>query len=165
MAGKRQHFIPQFLQEGFATRNSQDKPQTWVFRRDKPPFKSNIVNVGVESMFYTNESDSEVDEAITIAESEFSALVRGLRIGEPSCIADPKLSILIAHLEARTRHLRENFLQIGNFIVSGFLNFMSDEDAFADFLIRKISGLIYLTKDPWVSIRIEARTSALYPYR
>ena len=138
MSGKRQHFIPKFLQEGFTIGNAQAKAQTWVFRQDRPPFKSNIVNVGVEGGFYADEHDSEVDDLITAAESKFSMLVRSLRAHTVSSLSDPMLPELITHLEVRTRHLRENFLHTGNFIVAGLLDFMSKEDAFADWLIRKI---------------------------
>ena len=139
MSGKRQHVIPKFLQEGFAIRNAQAKQQTWVFRKDKPPFKSNILNVGVEGGFYTDGHDSEADDLITAAESNFSVLVRSLRAHTVSSLSDPMLPELIAHLEVRTRHLRETFLHTGNFIVAGFLDFMSKEDAFADWLIRRIT--------------------------
>lgn len=140
MAGKRQHFIPQFLQQGFATTNAHGKSQTWVFRRNTAPFRSNIANVGVEGRFYTHEDDNEADNLITIAESEFSALVRDLRANASSALSDPKLPQLIAHLEARTRHLRENLLHVGNIVVSEFLDFMSDEDAFAEWLVEKTFG-------------------------
>ena len=138
MAGKRQHVIPQFLQEGFTTSNARGRSHTWVFRRDTPPFKSNIVNVGVEGRFYTDDGDTEADDLITAAEGEFSTLVHALRAGTVSSLSDPRLPQLITHLETRTRHFRENFLYVGNFIVSEFLDFMSKEDVFADWLIRKI---------------------------
>ena len=140
MAGKRQHFIPRFLQEGFTTGNSKGREQTWVFRRDTAPFKSNIANVGVEGRFYTYEGNSEADDLITVAESEFSTLVRALRTSTASSLTDPKISHLIAHFETRTRHFRENILHVGNSMVAVFLDFMSDENAFADWLIETILG-------------------------
>lgn len=140
MVGKRQHVIPQFLQQGFVSRTARGQAYTWVFRQDTPPFESNVVNVGVEGGFYTDKGDSEADDRITAAESEFAPLVHALRARTASSLSDPKLPALISHLEVRTRHLRENFLRAGNFIVSGVLDFLLDEDSFVDWLIRKLNN-------------------------
>ena len=140
MGGKRQHFIPRFLQEGFASRTTKEKTFTWVFRRGSSPFETNIVNVGVEGQFYTEEDDREVDDLITTAEGSFSTLVRNLRNGETSSLSDPELPKLIAHFETRTRHIRQNFLDIGNFLVSNVLDKIKDEDFFADWAIKKINN-------------------------
>ena len=51
-------------------------------------------------------------------------------------VADPQIPELIAHLEVRTRHLRQSFLQAGDYLVSRLLDFMSDEDSYADYLER-----------------------------
>ena len=59
MSGKRQHLIPQFLQEGFASHTSGEKTFTWIYRKGVPPFNSNIINVGVEGWFYTEGQDTE----------------------------------------------------------------------------------------------------------
>lgn len=138
MGGKRQHFIPQFLQEGFASRRTKDKTFTWVFRQDSSPFEANIVNVGVEGQFYTEEDDREVDDRITTAEGSFSMLVHNLRNGETSSLSDPELPKLIAHFETRTRHIRQNFLDIGNFLVSNVFDKIKDDEFFADWAIKKI---------------------------
>ena len=138
MGGKRQHFIPRFLQEGFASRRTKDETFTWVFRRGSSPFETNIVNVGVESQFYTEEDDREVDDLITTAEDSFSILVRALRNGETSSFSNPELPKLITHFETRTRHIRQNFLELGNFGVSSVLDKIKDEDFFTNWAIKKI---------------------------
>ena len=138
MGGKRQHFIPRFIQEGFASRRTKDKTFTWVFRRDSSPFEANIVNVGVEGQFYTEENDTEVDDLITAAEDSFSILVHNLRNGKTSSLSDPELPKLIAHFETRTRHIRENFLDIGNFLVSNVFDKIKDDEFFTDWAIKKI---------------------------
>ncbi len=138
MGGKRQHFIPQFLQEGFASRRTKDRTFTWVFRRGSSPFETNIVNVGVESQFYTEEDDRKVDDLITTAEDSFSMIVRNLRNGETSSLSGSEVPKLIAHFETRTRHIRQNFLELGNFAVSSVLDKIKDEDFFADWARKKI---------------------------
>lgn len=140
MSGKRQHFVPRFLQEGFASHRNGDESYTWVYRKKTAPFNSNIINVGVEGRFYTEPGDSTADDLITSAETSFSALVRGLRSGQSSSLSDPQIPELIAHLEVRTRHLRENFLQTGEFLVSKLLEFLSDEKAAESFLIRRFQN-------------------------
>lgn len=137
MSGKRQHYIPQFLQEGFASHKSGDEIFTWVYRKDRPPFNSNIVNVGVEGFFYTYENDTLVDDNITEAEGTLSELVKTLRESMPTTISDPKLPGLIAHFEIRTRHFRQNFLQTGDYIVSRFIDFIADQESFTNYLLRK----------------------------
>ena len=138
MAGKRQHFMPRFLQQGFASRVKNDETYTWVFRKGALPFEANITKVGVESEFYNENEDTEADDLITKDEAtKFAGLVRAIRDGEPSSLSDPRLPQLIAHLEIRTRHLRQNFVRMSDIAGSWLFNFMSsDSDGFADLLKR-----------------------------
>lgn len=137
MAGKRQHFIPQFLQQGFASHMSGNASFTWVYRKGAQPFNSNIINVGAEGLFYTEGDDTLADDLITNAEGPFSRLVQTLRTRTSASVSDPQIPRLIAHLEVRTRHLRQIFLRAGNFLVSRLLDFMSDEQAFIAYLERQ----------------------------
>ena len=134
MAGKRQHFIPRFIQKGFSSRVTKSGTFTWVFRRGVPPFNTNIVNVGEEGQFYTYNSDVEADVLITRAESEFSDLLHSIRGGVASSLSDLRLPQMIAHLEVRTRHLRKSLESLGNSVVSDLLAFVSDEEAFASWI-------------------------------
>jgi hypothetical protein len=138
MAGSRHHFIPRFLQKGFASHTSNKGVFTWVYRKALAPFNSNIINVGVEGNFYTKEQDSTLDDLITEAEGLFNTLIASLRADKPRSLTDINISRLIAHLETRTRHLRENFVQTGESLLSEMLDFVSDEDAFVEYMIRKI---------------------------
>lgn len=140
MSGKRQHFVPQFLQAGFASHRSSDAAYTWVFRKGASPFNPNIANVGVEGYFYTTEDDTEADDLITKAEGAFGALAETLRKIQPAKVSDPKIPQLIAHLEARTRHLRQGFLRAGDHLVQRMLDFVSDEKAFLGFVERRLKN-------------------------
>lgn len=104
------------------------------------PFNSNIINVGVEGKFYTREQDTTADDVITTAEGTFATLIRNLRADIPESLHDSQLPHLIAHLEVRTRHLRESFLQTGELLVSKLLDFLSDEEAFAAYMTRRIQN-------------------------
>ena len=134
MAGKRQHFIPRFLQKGFASRVTKSGTFTWVFRRGVPPFNTNIINVGEEGHFYTYDSDVEADVLITKAESEFSDLLHSIRGGVASSLSDSRLPQMIAHLEVRTRHLRKSIESVGHAVVSDVFAFVSEEEAFATWM-------------------------------
>jgi hypothetical protein len=140
LSGKRQHFIPQFLQEGFASHTSGEKTFTWMYRKGVPPSNPNIINVGVEGRFYTEGQDTEADDLITSAEGTFGTLIRDLRADLSAPLSDPQLPLMIAHLEVRTRHLRENFLQTSEALVSRLLDFLSDDEVFAAFLIRRFQS-------------------------
>ena len=138
MSGDRQHFIPRFLQAGFTSRAKGNEKYTWVFRRDTPPFETNISNVGLGYKFYTQNEDTEVDDLITTIESKFGSLINNLRNGIKSSLSNPALPDMIAHFEVRTRHLRENFRQVSEFIFSDIMDFVADEDLFANYLKEKI---------------------------
>jgi hypothetical protein len=130
MSGKRQHFIPRFLQEGFASHRNGDEAFTWVYRKGKSAFNTNIINVGIEGLFYTEAQDTEVDDAITDAENAFSNLVQELRIGRCDTACHPQIATLLAHLEIRTRHLRQSFLSLGQFAFERLLDAMLESDYF-----------------------------------
>lgn len=137
MSGKRQHFIPRFLQEGFASHRVGNATFTWVYRKGAAAFNTNIINVGVERLFYTDNDGTQADDLITDGEGVFSRTVDKLRSITHGPVTDTEIPRLIAHLEIRTRHMRENLLRTGGFIVSAFLDFMSDERAFIDYLERE----------------------------
>lgn len=144
MSGTRHHFIPQFLQKGFASHYSGEKAFTWVYRRGVAPFNTNIINVGVEGHFYTTEGGTTADDLITSAEGALASLLDRIRSEGPECLRDPRIPVLIAHLEVRTRHLRESFLKTGQLLVSRLIDFLADEDAFAGYMTKK------LERDPTV---------------
>jgi hypothetical protein len=140
MSGKRQHFIPRFLQEGFAAQLTTNGVFTWAYRKGEPPFKANITNVGVEGHFYTDASDTRADDLITNAEEVFSTLVKTLRTLAPTPVSDPAIPKLIAHLEARTRHVRQGFLLAGEYFSSRLIDFIGDEKSFLSYVERTLQN-------------------------
>lgn len=138
MAGKRHHFIPRFLQSGFASHVVGDSVFAWVFRAQKKPFNTNIINIGVEGQFYSNGDDNEVDDLITEAEAGFSRLVTSLRTNREAAIFNAgAIGELIAHLEIRTRQLREGFVDLAEALSSEILSFIEDEQRLGEYLRRK----------------------------
>jgi hypothetical protein len=138
MTGKRQHFLPRFLQKGFASRVRGDDLFTWVYGKDKHAFETNTINVGVEGKFYAANGDSEVDRMITEAEGGFASAIDQLRAGAAGPVAAGYIPELLAHLEVRTRNLRQVFLRGGSYIVTRLVDFLEDREAFKDFLRRRM---------------------------
>jgi hypothetical protein len=139
MSGKRQHFIPRFLQSGFASHTNGDEIFTWVYRKNTQPYNTNIANTGVEGHFYSQNDDYQADDNITSAEGDFCELVYALRNGSEEAIADSSaLAELIAHLEIRTRHLRQSFSNTSGAVMEEMLRFMDDQQAFGDFMKRRL---------------------------
>jgi hypothetical protein len=144
MAGKRQHFIPQFIQSGFASHVSGDEIYTWVYRKDAKPFNTNIMNVGVEGYFYSQDGDNQVDDEITEAErSRFAVLVNTLRNSTRDVTVDPiEIAELIVHLEARTRHFRQTILNTSEYLYGMIFKFLDDRRAFGNYLRRRLPVLM-----------------------
>lgn len=138
MSGLRHHFIPQFLQRGFASRATSKHAYVFVHGRDRPPYEASIVNVGIERQFYTLDGKFDVDNAITRAESSFATLVAGLRSGPFGEVAANRPAELIAHLEVRTRHTRMNMVSMGHSLIKRLHAFAGDREAVRRLVIRNL---------------------------
>jgi hypothetical protein len=67
--------------------------------------------VGVEDYFYSDSSDTSLDDSITELETEeLSGAVDQIRYGALGRISSIDIPKLISHLEVRSRHLRAGFL-------------------------------------------------------
>jgi len=144
MSGTRHHFIPRFLQRGFASRVVGDTVFTWVFRRDKPPFESNTINVGAEGHFYADQ-DSDADPQVTSEEPRFASLVDGLRgTRQTQPIGDARqLAELITHLMKRTRAVRRGMKQVFGRLITALVSHMEGPEL-EQILVK------YLTANPAV---------------
>src|SRR5689334_4421150 len=126
MAGKRQHYLPQFLQRGFTSTPGGRK--TWLYRKDVAPREVGLRDIGVEENFYNVGSDSSVDVAITdIERDEFVALIEQARTGMAGDVELTNLAPrLITHLEVRSRHLRMTFGESSNRLLKQLLECLQD---------------------------------------
>src|SRR5260221_14540923 len=90
MAGRRQHIIPQFLLRNFAGKVQGGEVFSWVYRKRKPPFCTNIKNAAVEGDFYGNPKDLEnsADDAMTSLEGNFAGLVSDFLAAPPNQLID-----------------------------------------------------------------------------
>lgn len=138
MSGKRHHYIPRFLQNGFSSHSVNDQYFSWVYRKNSAPFNTNIINIGVEGLFYTQENNSTLDDKITTAEGALSALVYELRNNELDILQNKDAIInLLVHLELRTRHLRHSLALTGTALIEEFLKFLEKDENITSYVRGK----------------------------
>ena len=127
MSGVRQHFIPRFLQKGFRTPSNGKIVRCWVYEQNKPPRSANIQDVGLERHFYAIDSEPDLDEKITDEERNiYAPLIESLRAGNLSKAAFENIPGLLAHLEIRSRHVRQNMQSMVEECATGILGYLSD---------------------------------------
>ncbi|MDC3738877.1 DUF4238 domain-containing protein [Pseudomonas syringae pv. syringae] len=127
MSGVRQHFIPKFLQKGFRTPSKGKIVRCWVYEQNKPPRPANIQDVGLERYFYAINSEPDLDDKISDAERDvYAPLVDNLRCGNLSAAVVESIPGLLAHLEIRSRHVRQNMQAMADECATGVLEHLSD---------------------------------------
>ena len=142
MAGKRQHFIPQFLQRGFASHNTNKDHYAWVYRKeDLNPFNANIKNIGTEGYFYAEDKETTLDDIITDAETKYAIFVDELRNNDGSKKIDSQMAAnLIAHFEIRTKNLRDSFRNAGALLLIEMTNYLQDENNCEQFVKKQVAA-------------------------
>lgn len=115
MAGKRQHYIPKFLQCGFLADHNDDTERTWLHRRGAPAKLVSIRDVGVSEHFYSKLSlsgEPTLDDRITDAESQILADLENIRTAALGVEIDRFVAArLVTHLTTRTAHVRSTLNQ------------------------------------------------------
>ena len=105
MAGRKQHYLPQFLQRPFNHRTSKGRHYVYVFFQDRH-FEAETAGVGAERGFYSDLNDPTADELITAAEVSqgnfLKEVIASQKINDQSSAA-----ILFASLSIRTFKARE----------------------------------------------------------
>src|SRR5687768_1118007 len=131
MAGRRQHILPQFLLNGFKSRQEGKKSLTWVFRVGKSAFESNIASIGFEKDFYGKAGEPvNADPGITEIELDFSRVLGLLRqLPNGTEISHTKIAEFVTHLSGRTKHLRDSLIETSDEIVRRAAEVYSNEKA------------------------------------
>lgn len=142
MSGKRHHFVPQFLQRGFASESTNKDTYTWVYRKgDINPFNTNIKNIGLEGYFYAENKETTLDEIITDAETEYATFVNELRNHDGIIKIDNKRAAsLIAHLEIRTKNIRDSFKNAGTLLLTAMTNYLQDASNCEKFVKKQVTA-------------------------
>jgi len=110
LAGKRQHYVPRFIQRGFLANAGDSAERTWLHRHGAKAKLVGIGDIGVEDWFYSRKSldgQPTLDDAITEYERDLSDRVKALREAKVgSLIAPQHVAETVVHLVTRTAHLR-----------------------------------------------------------
>lgn len=111
MAGKKQHFIWQHIQRGFASKEHNDF-HVWVYRKNLNPERTVTKLHGYEKFFYGDEG-SLADANITKIENGLSKFVAQTRTLIDGAVVDAKMAgLLVSKLELRSSYLRSEFSRI-----------------------------------------------------
>lgn len=123
MAGRRQHYIPRFLQMGFISRQKKKQFYTFVYHKNREPFECNLTNVGLENDFYGNPQECEADENITKSETIYFKFIESLRkIGENTDLNAEECSAFLSHMYIRGKSTRTSIQEMGETFYSASKN-------------------------------------------
>lgn len=105
MAGRRQHYLPQFLQRRFRFRSS--KGQDYVYSHEAMrSYSPSTTGLGLERDFYGHPDQSSADENITQVEGRLGEIVKHLNEA-PGTVSQEDYAVLVAALSVRTKKMRE----------------------------------------------------------
>ncbi len=146
MAGKKQHILPQFLLAGFASRFDRGEPLIWVHRRDGKIFEPSVEGFGYENYFYGSDQEGlNADPAITALEGPYSKIVNQLRLAPNGADAtEANIAEVVAHMSARTKHLRDSFIEASDEILSKAAEYYSDSRVMHAYIHRLYSKYPHL---------------------
>lgn len=137
MAGKRQHYLPQFLLSGFASKAVKEETYCWVYSSSGNTFEPNTKNIGVQGYFYGHPEKEVTDSIVTDTEKPFVPFVCQLRECELDQRVDPKQAAEFAvHLAIRGRNVREDVSTAAERLLQGFSEQTSDPNALRALIIR-----------------------------
>lgn len=129
MAGVRHHILPRFLLKGFASRIQDDGVFTFLYRKHKTPFETNIINVGAEKYFYGERGEISADDVITKIENEYAYMVEELRDKEDQFeVSDKRIGEFVVHLFLRAKLLRNFFKNSMEYLANAITEYFSDTE-------------------------------------
>lgn len=105
MAGRRHHFIPQFLLRRFAI---EDGKRVLVYQKEKEAFATSTINAGIQKDFYGGPQRNEADDVLTRLEPRIAEILDLLNSGGPLPFAGVCAEFVL-HFMTRTRHFRATF--------------------------------------------------------
>lgn len=129
MAGVRHHILPRFLLKGFASRIQSDEVFTFLYRKHKPPFETNIINIGTEKYFYGEKGEIIADDVITTLENEYAYMVEELKgKGDRVEVSDTRVCEFVIHLFLRAKLLRNFFKNSFEYLTDAITEYFSDTE-------------------------------------
>jgi hypothetical protein len=144
MAGKKQHYVPQFLMRGFASKTLRIKKKNshyaWLYRKDAEPIEVPIRDIGRQDHFYGPSGVDTADERMTDRETRiYAPLVQRIRSLQPgTVISEPSLPEFVAHLVTRSNYVRGVFDDLGALAVDEVMAVIGNPNALAPWLEQTI---------------------------
>ncbi|WP_340650053.1 DUF4238 domain-containing protein [Pseudoxanthomonas winnipegensis] len=165
MAGRRQHYLPRFLQRPFRYRSDK---QDYVHAHESTrSYTPSTMGLGQERDFYGGPEESLADERITASETQLAEILNGLNSAYPGA-SQAEMALLVAALAVRTKRMREALgglvkivaaemeqsFQTHNFMRSEVESYWTDK--------KKLEGMIReaLKKAPPMSREARSRVTA-----
>ncbi len=164
MAGIRQHYVPRFLQRGFAAKRNGRDAWVYAFRPEGEPALTNVDDLFVLPRFYDDASGAGVDSRLTVAERVHAKITETIRQTRTLDRVDRReLGRLVAFFASRTRHMRTSFGDVATRGLVGMREGMSS-GAFRDLVLAEFDrdpqawARRWLTKDvdPRIAVFVEA---------
>ncbi|HHA2494028.1 TPA: hypothetical protein ACOECR_000891 [Stenotrophomonas maltophilia] len=140
MAGKRQHYVPRFLQRGFLALDRQegDGECTWWHFRGNLPRTLPISHIGVRENFYSRTAkngERTLDDVITDRESRIQSDLLYARVSQAGEVLDAeRIGPLVTHLVLRTAYIRSVFRDAGEKITEALIDGLGNADALRQLL-------------------------------
>jgi hypothetical protein len=148
MAGKRQHYLPRFLQRGFIVDPQEARERTWLHRRGTKAKAVSIRDVGVSEYFYSKlaaDGAFALDDLITSLEGGLDSELSKIRRARSETLLDAKTAAyLTAHLALRTAHVRSVFAQSTALLIDSFVEMVSDANHLREVLDVDGTGISQL---------------------
>ncbi|MGQ0730337.1 DUF4238 domain-containing protein [Acidovorax sp.] len=160
MSGRKQHFIPQLVQRGFAASKGKKSTQVYVFLRDRPRYITATEGVAAQRDFYSPPSDEEsLDDKITHYEgSVLAPAIAALREGEPGPIDSNAAAAVVVHLSVRSAFLRGTFSTATEELLNELVKALGSEDE-----TRSLLGLDSLSPDSMMVKGIDEELRKVLP--
>jgi hypothetical protein len=112
---KKQHFLPQLLLRGFASRVDGENAWAFVFRRGGAckGVETRAEEIGHARFFYGDPSESDLEFRIGDLETEIGGVFLRLRSGQTTADDLRALPVFVNHFAARTKNLRDGATEAG----------------------------------------------------
>lgn len=109
-----QHILPQFLLKGFVSRTRKAQRYAFLAQRGRTIVESNIKNIGKQRLFYGENAENGLENALAEAEGAYAAATDSAReTGVLSQDTMPLIVEMIVNLALRTNHLRAGLADEG----------------------------------------------------
>lgn len=98
---RRHHYIPRFLQEGFASSKRRRQVCVWQYRTHTLPIATNTVNVAVERYYHFSRRIAGIESRVGAFENRCSKTIRAVREGRIQQVSPTEISHFFRHFALR----------------------------------------------------------------